>query len=300
MVPIEKRRGNMLKITDATMHDTGRYTCTVKNPAGEATAETYIQILRSACGRFVAVYDNITFTIQSSDYPWFYRSAKTCSWRVCPPQGKKLEFKFTTFDLRTYDKLDIINECDRHRHPWRRYCGNQVSPGSFVSRCNTTCMQIILDSGKGINRAATGFQATIRSTDQESTEFDIKELFCKSSLVAQVKSDVVFDIDLEINVQVLEIFKQAVPEFLEKGQEITIKYNFSIINMFGCSLKIKSGKDYYIFASIREEFSGVSESSPYVMDFAVDPKGTSTPANFIQQIYSIKANPPNCLPLSEE
>lgn len=44
MVPIEKRRGNMLKITDATMHDTGRYTCTVKNPAGEATAETYVQI----------------------------------------------------------------------------------------------------------------------------------------------------------------------------------------------------------------------------------------------------------------
>lgn len=70
--------------------------------------------------------------------------------------------------------------------------------------------------------------------------------------------------------------------------------------MFGCSLKIKSGKDYYIFASIREEFSGVSESSPYVMDFAVDPKGTSTPANFIQQIDSIKANPPNCLPLSDE
>lgn len=34
----------MLKITDATMHDTGRYTCTVKNPAGEATAETYVQI----------------------------------------------------------------------------------------------------------------------------------------------------------------------------------------------------------------------------------------------------------------
>ena len=41
---LEKQRGTMLKITDATMYDTGRYSCTVKNPAGEATAETYVQI----------------------------------------------------------------------------------------------------------------------------------------------------------------------------------------------------------------------------------------------------------------
>ena len=34
----------MLEITDATMYDTGRYVCRVKNPAGEATAETYVQI----------------------------------------------------------------------------------------------------------------------------------------------------------------------------------------------------------------------------------------------------------------
>lgn len=34
----------MLEITDATMYDTGRYVCTVKNPAGEATADTYVQI----------------------------------------------------------------------------------------------------------------------------------------------------------------------------------------------------------------------------------------------------------------
>ena len=41
---LEKQRGNMLEITDATMHDTGRYVCTVKNRAGEDTAETYVQI----------------------------------------------------------------------------------------------------------------------------------------------------------------------------------------------------------------------------------------------------------------
>ena len=63
----------------------------------------------STCGAFVAVYDNLTFTIQSPDYPWPYRKAKSCSWRVCPPQGKSLEFNFTTFDLRTFDKLEIIN-----------------------------------------------------------------------------------------------------------------------------------------------------------------------------------------------
>lgn len=41
---LDKQRGNMLEITDATMYDTGRYVCTVKNPAGEATADTYVQI----------------------------------------------------------------------------------------------------------------------------------------------------------------------------------------------------------------------------------------------------------------
>ena len=41
---LEKQRGNMLKITDATMYDTGRYSCSVKNPAGEDTADTYVQI----------------------------------------------------------------------------------------------------------------------------------------------------------------------------------------------------------------------------------------------------------------
>lgn len=63
----------------------------------------------SACGGLVAVHENKTITIQSPDYPWPYRKAKSCSWRVCPPQGMKLEFNFTTFDLRTFDKLEIIN-----------------------------------------------------------------------------------------------------------------------------------------------------------------------------------------------
>lgn len=140
---LEKQRGNMLEITDATMYDTGRYVCTVKNPAGEATAETYVQIRKyrlqflflkrlssvgrkeigarnwynichllpvsSECGGLVAVNENATATIESPEYPWPYRKAKSCSWRVCPPQGMRLEFNFTTFDLRTFDKLEIIN-----------------------------------------------------------------------------------------------------------------------------------------------------------------------------------------------
>ena len=44
LVSFEKQQGNMLKINDATMYDTGRYSCVLKNPAGEATAETYVQI----------------------------------------------------------------------------------------------------------------------------------------------------------------------------------------------------------------------------------------------------------------
>ena len=63
----------------------------------------------TACGAFVAVYDDATFTIESPEYPWPYRRGKSCSWRLCPPQGKSLEFNFTTFDLRTFDKLEIVN-----------------------------------------------------------------------------------------------------------------------------------------------------------------------------------------------
>ena len=43
------------------------------------------------CGGFVVAHDNLTFSIQSENYPWPYRKAKSCSWRVCPPQGKKLQ-----------------------------------------------------------------------------------------------------------------------------------------------------------------------------------------------------------------
>ena len=63
----------------------------------------------SVCGGLVAVRENSSVTMQSPEYPWPYRKAKSCSWRVCPPQGMKLEFNFTTFDLRTFDKLEIIN-----------------------------------------------------------------------------------------------------------------------------------------------------------------------------------------------
>ncbi|XP_068715426.1 uncharacterized protein [Montipora foliosa] len=293
-ISLERQRGNMLTISDATMYDTGRYNCIVKNPAGEASAETYVQILPSRCGAFVVAYDNITFTLQSENYPWPYRKAKSCSWRVCPPQGKKLQFNFTTFDLRTFDKLEIINECDRHRHPWRRYCGSRVTPGYFVSRCNTTCVQIVLDSGILPNRVATGFQATVTTTDQESTEFNIADQICESNLVARV--NILFEVDLEIRVQVLEIFKQDEPRFTYEGQEITVKHDFIITDMFGCSLKIRAGKEYYIFASLQKELSDFLDSSPYLMNFVVDPKSTNTPANFQEQLDSMKTNLPRCRP----
>jgi len=290
---LEKQRGNMLEITDATMYDTGRYVCTVKNPAGEATEETYVQILSSACGRLVAVDENATVTIQSPKYPWPYRKAKSCSWRVCPPQGMRLEFNFTTFDLRTFDKLEIINECDQHRYPWRKYCGSKVLPGVFVSRCNSTCMQIVLNSGILPNRVATGFQATVRATDEESTEFNLAELFCSSNLVARVTPTVKFQLGLEVNVIVLEIFKQDEPATVFIDQEISIKHGFTITDMFGCSIDFKLDSEYYVFASY-EEYDDGEEPSSYVMDFAVDPRNNNTPANFVQRLNRMKEDPPQC------
>lgn len=286
---LDKQRGNMLEITDATMYDTGRYVCTVKNPAGEATAETYVQILSSACGGLVAVDENATVTIESPEYPWPYRKAKSCSWRVCPPQGMKLEFNFTTFDLRTFDKLEIINECDQHRYPWRKYCGSKVLPGVFVSRCNSTCMQIVLNSGILTNRVATGFQATVRATDEESTEFNVAELFCSSNLVARVTPSVKFQIGLEVNVILLEILKQDELATVFTDQEISIKHGFTITDMCGCSINFKLDSEYYVFASYDDE-----DGSSYVMDFAVDPSNNNTPTNFVQRLNRMKEDPPQC------
>jgi len=155
-------------------------------------------------------------------------------------------------------------------------------------------MQIVLDSGILANRVATGFQATIRATDQENTEFNLTDLFCNSNLVALVKATVLPVLNLgEVNVEVLEIFKEDEPMFVNKGQEISIKHDFTITDLFGCSMQIKADQEYYIFASIKE-YNDDIDSSPYWMDFAVDLKSTSTPANFLQQISSVETDPPQC------
>ena len=75
---------------------------------------------------------------------------------------------------------------------------------------------------------------------------------------------------------------------------LLVCYSFTITDMFGCSMKIKPGEEYYIFASTQNEFSDLLEYSPYFMDFAVDPNSKSTPANFVQQLNNIKANAPRC------
>lgn len=87
-------------------------------------------------------------------------------------------FFSSTFDLvhtasKSFDntlKYFVSSECDQHRYPWRKYCGSKVSPGVFVSRCNSTCMQIVLNSGILTNRVATGFQATAMATDKGNTK----------------------------------------------------------------------------------------------------------------------------------
>lgn len=72
----------------------------------------------------------------------------------------------SNFSLFFLFLLLFSSECDQHRHPWRRFCGSRVSPGSFVSRCNSTCVQIFLDSGISRNRIARGFQATVKATEK--------------------------------------------------------------------------------------------------------------------------------------
>ena len=67
---------------------------------------------------------------------------------------------------KTLKYFFFSSECDQHRYPWRKYCGYKVLPGVFVSRCNSTCMQIVLNSGILTNRIATGFQATVRASDE--------------------------------------------------------------------------------------------------------------------------------------
>ena len=49
----DKQRGNVLVMVDTTVYDAGRYTCTVKNPAGEATVEYQVQTREYIfiCGR---------------------------------------------------------------------------------------------------------------------------------------------------------------------------------------------------------------------------------------------------------
>ena len=60
--------------------------------------------------------------------------------------------------------------------------------------------------------------------------------------------------------------------------------------MFGCTVQIKAGTEYYIFASLSDD----NDSILYQMDFAVDPTSTSTPTNFVQQMNSIRTDPPQC------
>lgn len=208
----------------------------------------------------------------------------------------KLEFNFTTFDLRTFDKLEIINECDRQHSPWRTYCGSKVSPGSFLSRCNSTCMQIVLNSGFPPNRVATGFQANIKTSDPDETEDNLEEMVCGSNLVARVIPSERQLLALEVNVKILEVHRQDEPMLVSPDDEISIKHDFTITDMYGCPMELKTGSEYYIFASFERHINSVDPIS-LVMDFAVDPNNNETSANVIQRLKAIKEEPPQCEPL---
>lgn len=63
--------------------------------------------------------------------------------------------------------------------------------------------------------------------------------------------------------------------------------------MFGCSIDFTVDSEYYIFASYEENNDG-EDSNVFVMDFAVDPRDTNTPANFVQRMNEAKEEPPQC------
>lgn len=72
--------------------------------------------------------------------------------------------------------------------------------------------------------------------------------------------------------------------------------SFTITDMYGCPMELKTGSEYYIFASFERHINSVDPIS-LVMDFAVDPNNNETSANFIQRLKAIKEEPPQCEPL---
>ena len=63
-----------------------------------------------------------------------------------------------------------------------------------------------------------------RFNDRIKNNVNVNFLLLFYFVVIKARVAVMFSSDLQVNVEVLEIFKQVGPTFIEKGQEIIIKH----------------------------------------------------------------------------
>lgn len=63
-----------------------------------------------------------------------------------------------------------------------------------------------------------------RFNDRIKNNVNVTLLLLFYFVVIKARVAVMFSSELQVNVEVLEIFKQAGPTFIEKGQEIIIKH----------------------------------------------------------------------------
>ena len=87
-----------------------------------------------------------------------------------------------------------------------------------------------------------------------------------------------------------QLFRDTAMDDFSNLTFFSLSYSFTITDLFGCETKLKEGAEWFIFASLKE----FSDDGLYAIDFAVDPTSKNTPDNFVQQLNSVKTNPPQC------
>jgi hypothetical protein len=69
-----------------------------------------------------------------------------------------------------------FTECDKSQDFWRVYCGG-VSPGEFVSRCKTNCVQLRLRSRIRFENEppVSGMNVTVEPTRKSKCLFNVDD-----------------------------------------------------------------------------------------------------------------------------
>ncbi|XP_028403761.1 uncharacterized protein LOC114526372 [Dendronephthya gigantea] len=220
----------------------GKYTCTVKNAAGSISHDINIVVKLKHCGGNLMV--NKRLNIASPNFPGEYPQDKTCVWRLCPRRGNRIKFNFNMFQLNPYDSINIDNECNTHGDSWRIYCGS-VTPGSFVSRCKSKCVQLRLVSRikyEHEEQPFVGMNFTVEPSRKRRTKmFDFLRYYCSSDSV--IKGRYVFHNPPINNVRIfaLESFKE--PYSHNTTYDIVYKNE----DKYGCYKEYDFRNDYYYF-----------------------------------------------------